>query len=67
MGEVAQRLKEAGKDVTQTTVEAAGKVSSIIAEEAVELGKRSVDIAVGAISGMLQGAKDALNKGKDGQ
>ncbi len=65
MGKVAERLKEAGKEVTQTTVEAAGKVTSIIAEQAVELGKRSMDIATGAISGMLQGAKDAFHKGKD--
>ncbi|MCK4378688.1 MAG: hypothetical protein KAW01_05065, partial [Deltaproteobacteria bacterium] len=65
--EVAEKLKAAGKEVTQTTVEAAGKVTSIIAEEAMELGKRSVDIATGTISGMLQGAKDALHKGKDNQ
>jgi len=64
-GEIAEKLKETGKDVTHTTVEAAGKVTSVIAEEALELGKRSVDIATGAISGMLQGAKDAFDKGKE--
>ena len=64
-GEVAERLKAAGKEVTQTTVEAAGKVTSIIAEEAMVLGKKSMDIATGAISGMLQGAKDAFDKGKE--
>ncbi len=64
-GEVAERLKTAGKEVTQTTVEAAGKVTSIIAEEAKVLGKRSMDVATGAISGMLQGAKDAFDKGKE--
>ncbi len=64
-GKVAERLKEVGKEVTQTTGEAAGKVTSIIAEEAMKLGKRSMDIAKGAISGMLQGAKDALHKEND--
>ena len=36
-----------------------------MAEEAKELGKRSVAVAKGAISGMLKGARDALKKGNE--
>ncbi len=45
----------------------AGKLARAMAEEAIALGKRSVDVAKGAISGMWKGAKDALQKEKDNQ
>ena len=45
-------------------MEAAGKATRVMAEEARELGKRSVDVARGAISGMWKGAKEALKKEK---
>ncbi len=61
----AERLKEGGKDAAKATAEAAGKGAQIMAEEAKELGKRSVAVAKGAISGMLKGAKEALKKEKE--
>ncbi|MBC2703615.1 DUF6781 family protein [Desulfobacula sp.] len=56
----AGKMKEAGKDAARATAKAAHAV----ADEARELGKRSVDIAKGAVSGMWKGAKDALKKEK---
>jgi hypothetical protein len=64
---VAKRLKEAGKEAVQTSVNTADKLARAMADEAMELGKRSVDVAKGAISGMWKGAKDALQKEKDNQ
>jgi len=61
----AERLKDAGKDAAKATAEAAGKGAQIMAEEARELGKRSVAVARGAISGLLKGVKDALKKEKE--
>jgi len=58
-----QRLKEAGKDAAKATAEATAKATDVMAEEARELGKRSLTVAKGAISGMLKGARDALKKG----
>ena len=58
-----QRLKDAGKDVAKATAEAAGKAGEVMTEEARELGKRSVDIARRAVSGLWKGAKDVLKKG----
>ncbi|MEA1968378.1 MAG: DUF6781 family protein [Thermodesulfobacteriota bacterium] len=55
-------VKESGKNVSQTTVKSAGKVTSSMAEEAMVLGKKSMNLAKGAISGMLKGAKDGLQK-----
>ena len=62
---VAKRLKEAGKEAVQTSVNTADKLARALADDAMELGKRSVDVAKGAISGMWEGAQDALQKGKD--
>ncbi len=73
---VAQRSGDVAKDVlndladqtkktTKTTTEAVGKAAHIMAEEAKELGKRSVAVAKGAISGMWKGAKDAIKKEKE--
>jgi hypothetical protein len=64
---VAGRLKKAGKEAVQTSVNSADKLARAMADEAMELGKRSVDVAKGAISGMWKGAKDALQKEKDNQ
>ncbi len=61
----AEILKEAGKGAAKATVEAAGKAADVLAEEAKELGKRSIAVARGAISGLFKGAKDALKKEKE--
>jgi len=58
-------LKQAGKDAAKTTTEAVGKAAHIMAEEAKELGKRTVSVAKGAITGMWKGAKDAIKKEKE--
>jgi ElaB/YqjD/DUF883 family membrane-anchored ribosome-binding protein len=55
-----QRLKEAGKATTET----AGKAAHAIAEDAGKFGKRPVDFARGAISGMWEGAKEVIGKTK---
>jgi hypothetical protein len=62
---VTERLKQAGKDTAKATAKAAGKAADVMAEEAKELGKRSVTVARGAISGMLKGVKEALKKKKE--
>jgi phage-related protein len=58
-------LKQAGKGAAKATTEAVGKAAHIMAEEAKELGKRSVAVAKGAITGMWKGAKDAIKKEKE--
>ena len=58
-------LKQAGKDAAKTTTEAVGKAAHIMAEEAKELGKRTVAVTKGAITGMWKGAKDAIKKEKE--
>jgi hypothetical protein len=60
---MTDKFKDAGKDAAKATARAAHAV----ADEAKELGKRSVDIARGAVSGMWKGAKDALKKEKKDQ
>jgi len=60
---VSDKLKEAGKEAAKAT----SKAAHAVADEAKELGKRSVDIAKGAVSGMWKGAKDALKKEKKEQ
>ena len=63
--QMKDRVKEAGKDAAKATAKAAGKAAHVVADEAKELGKRSVDVAKGAASGMWKGAKDALKKEKE--
>ena len=63
--DVLNDLADQGKKTTKTTTEAVGKAAHIMAEEAKELGKRSVAVAKGAISGMWKGAKDAIKKEKE--
>lgn len=58
---VTDKLKEAGKETAKATTKAA----SALADETRELGKKSVDVAKGAISGMWKGATDALKKEKE--
>ncbi len=62
---VTERLKEGWKDGAQTTAETTTKAADVMAKEARELGKRSVAVARGAISGLLKGVKDALKKGSE--
>lgn len=62
--QIKDRIKEVGKDAAKATAKAAGKAAHVVADEAKELGKRSVDVAKGAASGMWKGAKDALKKEK---
>ncbi|MGD9039165.1 MAG: hypothetical protein PVH82_05990 [Desulfobacteraceae bacterium] len=59
------RIKELGKGSLDRTAQATGKAVQGLAEEAKELGKRSMYIAKGAISGLLKGAKDGLKKGEE--
>jgi ElaB/YqjD/DUF883 family membrane-anchored ribosome-binding protein len=67
IGYALETLRTAGKDTAKTTTEAAGKVTRVMAEEAMEIGKRSAEVAKGAISGMWKGAKDALQKRNENQ
>jgi hypothetical protein len=62
--EATASLKQAGKDAAKATTKVVGKATHIMAEEAKELGKRSMAVAKGAISGMWKGAKDAIKKEK---
>jgi len=62
--ELSAGLKQTGKGAAKATTEAVGKAVHIMAEEAKELGKKSVAVAKGAISGMWKGAKDAIKKEK---
>jgi hypothetical protein len=62
---VAERLKKAGKEAVKTSVTTADKLARAMADETMALGKRSVDVARGALSGMWKGAKDALKKDKN--
>ena len=62
--EATTSLKQAGKGAAKATTEAVGKAAHIMAEEAKELGKRSVAVAKGAITGMWKGAKDDIKKEK---
>ncbi|MBE9573180.1 MAG: hypothetical protein IMF11_21340 [Proteobacteria bacterium] len=64
-GVVAERLKETGKDAAKASAKAAGKAAKITAEEVKKLGKRSLDVAKGGLSGLWKGAKDALKKEKE--
>ena len=61
----AERLRQAGKDAAKAAAKAAGKAADVMGKETKELGKRSLDVARGAISGMWKGAKDALKKEKE--
>jgi len=67
-GDVAKHvlndLADQTRKTTKITTEAVGKAAHIMAEEAKELGKRSVAVAKGAITGMWKGAKDAIKKEK---
>ncbi len=63
--QIKDRIKEAGKDAAKATAKAAGKAAHVVADEAKELGKKSVDVAKGAAAGMWKGAKDALKKEKE--
>ncbi|MBW2032174.1 MAG: hypothetical protein JRI94_01075 [Deltaproteobacteria bacterium] len=60
-----QRVKQAGMDAAKTTAEATTKAADVMAAEAKELGKRTLSVARGAVSGMLKGAKEALKKEKE--
>jgi hypothetical protein len=60
---VAERMKSVGRGTVKTGVETADKWSRVMAEEAMELGKRSVDVAKGAVSGMWKGTREAIQKG----
>ena len=62
IGEDLNKAKEAGKDAAKATAEAADKAARIMADEARELGKRSVAVAREGLSGMLKGRKDASKK-----
>jgi len=60
----AKRLKETSKDAAKATANVASKTAHVMDRETKELGKRSVDVARGAITGMWKGAKHALKKDK---
>ena len=67
MEKVTKGLERAGKEAVETSAETAYKWSGIMAEEITELGKRSLDVAKGTLSGMSKGAKEAIQKGKNNQ
>ena len=58
---ITDRMKETGMDVAKT----AGKAAHFVTEEARELGKLSLDVAKGGLSGLLKGAREALKKDKE--
>ena len=60
-----ERLKQGGRGAAKAIAEAAGKASHVVGEGSRKLGKRSLDVAKGAISGMWKGGKDALRKEKE--
>lgn len=63
--QMKDRIKEDGKNAAKATAKVAGKAAHVVSDEAKELGKKSVDVAKGAASGMWKGAKDALKKEKE--
>jgi len=62
---VSNRLKELGKDTFGKAAQLTEETVHTAAEETKELSKRALDIARGAVSGILQGAKHALKKDKE--
>jgi gas vesicle protein len=62
---VSNRLKELGKDTFGKAAHLTGETVHTAADEARQLSKRALDIAKGAASGILQGAKHALRKDKE--
>ena len=66
-GSAEQTVKEVGKETARTTAKTAGKVTRVIAEEVKGFGRKSLDVAKGAGSGLWKGVKDALQKDKDEQ
>jgi len=62
---VSNRLKELGKDTFGKAAQFTEETVHTAAEETKELSKRALDIAKGAVSGILQGAKDVLKKDKE--
>jgi len=59
---VSNRLKELGKDTFGKAAHLTEETVHTAAEETKELSKRALDIAKGAVSGMIRGAKDVLKK-----
>ena len=62
---IADRMKGTGMDVAKTGAKAAGKAAHFVTEEVRELGKLSLDVAKGGLSGLFKGARDALKKDKE--
>jgi hypothetical protein len=64
-GLTEQTVKKTGKEAVQTTVKAAGKMTNLMTKEVKGFGKKSLNVAKGAGSGLWKGVKDALQKDKD--
>ncbi|MCK4426677.1 MAG: hypothetical protein KAV69_07995, partial [Deltaproteobacteria bacterium] len=62
---VSNRLKELGKDTFGKAAHLTEETVHTAADEARQLSKRALDIAKGAVSGMIRGAKDVLKKDKE--
>ena len=59
---LAERLKEKSREAVSKTQELGSKAAHTVGEEAKELGERMLDVAKGAATGMLEGAKTAFHK-----
>ncbi|MEA1991718.1 MAG: DUF6781 family protein, partial [Thermodesulfobacteriota bacterium] len=62
---VSNRLKELGQDTFGKAAHLTEETVHTAADEARQLSKRALDIARGAVSGILKGAKHALRKDKE--
>jgi hypothetical protein len=58
---VAMRSGEVAKDILNELADQTKKTTSVL-KEAKQLGKKSITLAKGALSGMFKGAKEALKK-----
>ena len=62
---VSNRLEELGKDTFGKAAHLTEETVHTAADEARQLSKRALDIAKGAVSGMIRGTKDVLKKDKE--
>jgi ElaB/YqjD/DUF883 family membrane-anchored ribosome-binding protein len=60
--EFAEQLKERGIEVIDVTKEKAQKATELAKEEIIHLSNKMVKISKGAISGMIEGTKKAINE-----
>ncbi len=61
-GRLTDRLKNLGKEAVKTFGDTGEKAARIVTGEVKQIGKKSINIAKGSITGMWKGAKEALEK-----